>query len=127
MPIGGNLSGLLRDGVDVRGDAERHDISIEAVDDGARLGARAAIGGADRHRFAGLRLPVVGEGRVEILVEFAGRVIADIGDGDIGESQGRIAEAGERDDESGRADRRKRGQKSVSYQRFPVRKSDHNI
>ena len=38
----------------------------------------------DRHRFAGLRLPIVGEGLVEILVEFARRVVADIGDGDIG-------------------------------------------
>ena len=55
---------------------------------------------------AGLGLPI-GEGLVDVLVELARRVIADVGDGDIGESQGRVAETGERDDESGRPDGRK--------------------
>jgi hypothetical protein len=33
---------------------------------------------ADSHRLAGLSLPVLVEGRVEILVQLAGRVVGDV-------------------------------------------------
>ncbi len=64
--------------VHVASESERHDIGVETVDNGARLLARAAVRLLDGHVFVGGRLPVLGEGCVEFLIELAGRVIGDI-------------------------------------------------
>ena len=44
----------------------------------AGLLARAAVRLLDRDVLAGLRLPVLGEGGVEVLVELARRVVGDV-------------------------------------------------
>mmetsp|Transcript_38549 Transcript_38549/g.63491 ORF Transcript_38549/g.63491 Transcript_38549/m.63491 type:complete len:347 (-) Transcript_38549:206-1246(-) len=64
--------------VDVIGQGQGDDIGLQAVDDRARLLARAAVRGLDAQRLAGLGLPVLREGLVEILVELAGRVVGDV-------------------------------------------------
>ena len=64
--------------VDVRGQRERHHVGAQAVDDRARLLAGAAMRLLDRHVVAGFRLPVFGEGRVVVRVEFARRVVRDV-------------------------------------------------
>ena len=55
------------DRVDVVGERERDDVGFEAVDHRARLRARAAVRLLDRDGLSGLRLPVLGEGGVEVL------------------------------------------------------------
>ena len=42
--LAGIKLGLVRDGVDVVGQRQRHDVGLQPVDDGARLFARAAVG-----------------------------------------------------------------------------------
>ena len=54
LPIGGELAGLLRDGVDVVGQREGDDIRSEAVDHGARLLAGTAVRLLDNDIVAGL-------------------------------------------------------------------------
>ena len=73
LPVGGDLAGLLGDRVDVGGERQRDDVGREAVDDGAGLGAGAAVRLLDGDGLAGLVLPVGGEGGVVGLVELAGR------------------------------------------------------
>ena len=74
----GDQLAVLGDRVDVVGERQRHDVGLEAVDDRARLLARAAVRLVDGDVVAGLRLPVLGEGRVEVLVELARRVVGDV-------------------------------------------------
>jgi|GEM_PF-4554795 len=93
-PVGGDLLGQLGDGVDVRGDAERHHVGVHPVDDRARLGAGAAMGGAHRHGLPGLGLPVLGERGVDVAVELAGRVVGDVEERGLGRHRGRRREAG---------------------------------
>ena len=81
----GHLAGLLGDRVDVAGERQRHDIGVEAVDDRAGLLARAAMRLLDRDVFAGLGLPVGGEGLVEVLVELAGRIVGHVEQRLVGE------------------------------------------
>ena len=64
--------------VDVAGERQRHDVGLEAVDDRARLLAGAAVRLLDGDVLAGLRLPVLGEGRVEVLIELARRIVGDV-------------------------------------------------
>ena len=69
---------LLGDLVDVVGERERDDVGVEAVDDRARLLARAAVRLLDGDDVAGLRLPVRRERGVVLLVELARRVVRDV-------------------------------------------------
>lgn len=69
---------LFRDGVDVRGQCQRHHVRLQAIDDGPRLLARAAVRLPHRHHVAGFRQPGLGEAGVEVLVQLAGRVVADV-------------------------------------------------
>ena len=41
----------------------------------------------DGHRLAGLGLPLRGEGGVELLVEFARRIVGDVEEGRVGECE----------------------------------------
>ena len=71
--------------VDVALERQRHDVGLEAVDDGARLGAGAAVRLLDGDGLAGLLLPVGGEDLVVGFVELAGRIVGDVEDGGVGE------------------------------------------
>ena len=82
--------------------------ACEAVDDGARLGAGAAMRLLDGDGLAGLLLPVGGEGRVVGLVELAGRIVGDVEDGGVGRAPARQAEAR-------RARRRRRSVRSLVW------------
>ena len=83
-PVLGDQAGR-GDLVDVALKRQRHDVGLEAVDDGAGLGAGAAVGLLDGDRLAGLLLPVGGEGVVVGFVELAGRIVGDVEDGGVGE------------------------------------------
>ena len=80
----GRSFAVFGDRVDVVGERERHDVGVETVDHRARLLARAAVRLADRDLLAGLRLPMLGEGRVECLVELARRVVGNVEQRDVG-------------------------------------------
>ena len=71
--------------VDVALERQRHDVGLEAVDDGAGLGAGAAVRLLDGDGLAGLLLPVGGEDVVVVLVELAGGIVGDVEDGGVGE------------------------------------------
>jgi hypothetical protein len=58
---------------------------LQAVSDGASLLAGPAMGLLDNDRLPGLGLPILDEGRVEVLVELAGRIVGDVQQGRIGE------------------------------------------
>ena len=75
LPVRRQRLALGGDGVDVVGERQRDHIGGQAVDDRTGLLAGAAVGLADRHGVAGLRLPVRRECRVVILVELAGGVV----------------------------------------------------
>ena len=88
--------------VDVAGERQRHDVGVEPVDDGARLLAGAAVRLVDRDVLAGLLLPVLGEGRVVVLIELARRIVGDVEQRRLGG----VGELGASDD--GRLPRRAR-------------------
>jgi hypothetical protein len=75
---------VVVDRVDVVGERERHHIGVEPVDHRARLLARAAVRLADRDRLAGLGLPLLRERGVELLIQLAGRVVADVEERGVG-------------------------------------------
>ena len=64
--------------VDVARLVHRHDVGLEAVDHRARLLARAAVRLVDRDVLAGLLLPAALERRIDLLVELARDVVADV-------------------------------------------------
>jgi hypothetical protein len=66
---------LIRDHIDVVGEAERDHIGLEAIDDRTRLRARSTIALADGYGFAGGLLPMFCEDIVKLVVEFASRII----------------------------------------------------
>lgn len=68
LPVGRDLAGRLGDGVDIAFEGKRHDVGVEAVDDGAGLGAGTAMRSLDRHRFTAVLLPLGGKGGIEILI-----------------------------------------------------------
>jgi hypothetical protein len=82
------------DRIDISAEGESDNISLETVDDGASLFARSAVGGVDRDLFAGLLLPVLGKGGIELRVELTGGVVGDVeellpaGIGEWGEDKG---------------------------------------
>src|SRR5690606_17298075 len=78
LPVGGNLAGLLGDGVDVVGQGQGDDVGFEPVDHRPRLFPRAAVRLLDGDGLAGLRLPVAGELGVEVLVELACRIVRNV-------------------------------------------------
>ena len=78
LPVGGDLAGLLRDGVDVVGQGEGDDVSFQPVDHRPRLLARAAVRLLDGDGFTGLGPPVPGEFGIEFLVKLACRIVGDV-------------------------------------------------
>ena len=78
LPSRRDQPGLLGDGVDVGGDAERHHVGLQPVDHRQRLLARAAVALVDGHVLAGLALPIGGEDGVVGLVELTRRIVADV-------------------------------------------------
>src|SRR5690606_40435000 len=72
------------DGVYVGLEGKGDDIGVEPVNDGTGLRARAAVRHADRDILPGTLLPVAGEGRIHLAVEFARRIVGDIEQRDIG-------------------------------------------
>ena len=64
--------------IDVAGERERDDVGGQAVDDRARLLARAAVRLLDRDVVARLGFPVLGEGRVVLLVQLACRIVGHV-------------------------------------------------
>ena len=83
LPVGGDLAGLLRDGVDVVGQGEGDDVSFQPVDHRPCLLARAAVRLPYGHGLARLGLPVPGEFRVEILVKLAGGIVGHVEQGGL--------------------------------------------
>ena len=83
LPIGLDLAGL-GDLVDVALKRQRHHVGFQAVDDGAGLLARAAMGLLDGDVLAGLGLPILGEGLVDGFVELTRRVVGDVEQGGVG-------------------------------------------
>src|SRR6185312_15812326 len=83
LPVDGQQLAVVRDRVDVRGQRQRDHVGRQAVDHRARLAARAAVRLVDGDRVAGLLLPVLGEGFVEVDVQLAGRIIRDVEQRDV--------------------------------------------
>jgi hypothetical protein len=85
---------MVVDRIDVEGERERDGIGFEPVDHRARLLAGAAVRLADRHDLAGPGLPLLRERGVELLVELARRVIADVEQRGVGERRQRERRGG---------------------------------
>jgi hypothetical protein len=75
LALGGDL-------VDVIGQRQGDDVGLQAVDHRAGLLARAAVALVDGQGLADLVLPVLGVGGVDVLVELARRIIADVQQGE---------------------------------------------
>jgi len=78
LPVRRHLARELGNGVDVIGQAQCHDIRIQAIDDRTALRTGAAVGLIDGDGLAGLLLPETGEFRVELLIKLPCRIIGDI-------------------------------------------------
>jgi hypothetical protein len=78
LPVLGDLAAVLGDGVDVVGQGQRHHVGVEPIDDGTRLLPRSAVGLIDLHLVAGLAFPILGEGRIEVMVQLARRIVGDV-------------------------------------------------
>jgi hypothetical protein len=55
-------------------------VRLRAVQHRTRLGSRSAVGLADRDVIAGLRLPLFGEGGVDVLIQLARRIVRNKND-----------------------------------------------
>ena len=77
LPVLGE-DALVGDRIDVVGQRQGHDIGVDAVDDGARLLAGAAVRCADLDVVAGLGLVILGKSGIVFLVKLAGRVIGHV-------------------------------------------------
>ena len=75
--------------VDIALERQGHDVGLQPVDDGAGLLAGAAVRLLDGDRFAGLGLPVVGEGLIDGLVEFTGGIVGNVEQGRVGKHRAR--------------------------------------
>ena len=69
---------LIRDGVDVIGKRQRHDIGFEPIDDGPSLFAGAAMACLDCERLALFGFPFAGERFVDLGVELARGIVGHI-------------------------------------------------
>ncbi|MFT3784724.1 MAG: hypothetical protein QM770_00975 [Tepidisphaeraceae bacterium] len=78
LPVGVDELGLVGDGVDVVAKGERDDVGLQAVDDRPGLLAAAAVRDVHFDVLAGLGLPVLGELGVEVDIEFARGIVADV-------------------------------------------------
>lgn len=85
----GHQAPMLGEGVDVGGHVHGDDIGGQAVDDGARLLARSAVGHVDLQWLPAFGLPVLQEGSVVLLVKIAHHVIGGV------EQGGRLGQRGE--------------------------------
>ncbi|MOA28380.1 hypothetical protein D3C78_1493200 [compost metagenome] len=77
-PVLVDLAGVLDDGVDIALQRQRHHVGLKAVDNRARLLAGTAMRLLDGDVLTRIGLPLLGEGFVEILVEFTGRVVGHV-------------------------------------------------
>jgi hypothetical protein len=78
QPVGWNERRLFRDGINIVRQRQGHHVSFQAVDDGPCLFARPSMGLLDRHLLTRLGQPVLGKGRVKLLVQLPGWVIGHI-------------------------------------------------
>ncbi len=77
LPVPGDQA-ALGDLVDVVGQGQGDDVGLQAVDHRTGLLARSAVALVDGQVLADLVLPVLGVGGVDVLVELAGRIVADV-------------------------------------------------
>ena len=84
LPVRRQQLALCRERVDVARQRERDHVGLQAVDHGARLLARAAARLSHRDLLARLRFPVLGEGLVVLVVQFARRVVGHVEQRDVG-------------------------------------------
>jgi hypothetical protein len=82
------------DSIDVIGQGQRDDVGGQAVDDGTRLLAGAAMRLLDGDVVARLGFPLAREGLVEILVQLARRIVGHVQQGDVRGQGGRLAQGG---------------------------------
>ena len=78
LPILRQQVGPARDGVDIRGERQRHDIGLEPIDHGTRLGAGAAVRLIHTDRFAPLGMPARRERLVDGCIEAPGRIVRGV-------------------------------------------------
>ena len=78
LPVFGNPATVGVQGIGVARQGQRGHIGFQPVDDGAGLLARSAVALLDGHVLAGLGLPVLGKGLVELHVQLAGGVVRHI-------------------------------------------------
>jgi hypothetical protein len=71
-------------GVDIGGERQRHDIGLQSFQHGAGLRAGAAMRHVHRDGVARLAAPRGGEGRIDVAIELAGRVVGHVEQRDIG-------------------------------------------
>ena len=74
---------MLGDGIDIVGKAQGHDVSIQAVDHGAGLLARAAVGLLHHDVVARFGLPVLRKRRVKLLIKFACGIVGNVEERDF--------------------------------------------
>ncbi len=78
LPAGVDQLLVQVEGIDVTRQCQGDDIGLQAIDHRAGLLAGATMGILDAHVFAGLGLPVLGEGGVVLLVELTGRIVGHV-------------------------------------------------
>lgn len=82
--VSASLSGaayFFGDGVDVVGQRQGHDIGFQTVNDRPGLLAGTAMRLLDFHRFTTLAIPMLGESRIKLLIEFASGIVGNIEQG----------------------------------------------
>jgi len=78
LPVAREQAGLFRNRIDVIGDRQRHDVGFQSIDHGPGLLAAATVRLFHHDLLPLLLLPVRGEGPIEFLIEFTGRIVGDI-------------------------------------------------
>ena len=74
----GKQPGVLGNRVDVVSQGQGDNVGLQSIDHRAGLLAGAGMGLLNGDRLAGLRLPVFGEGLIEILIQLARGVVGNI-------------------------------------------------
>ena len=81
LPVGSQMSAMLHQGINVAGQGQGGHIGIDAVNDGARLLARATVRLLDRDHLPGFVFPVLGKYLVVVRIQLAGGVVGDVQQG----------------------------------------------
>ncbi|MGF6750391.1 hypothetical protein OKW36_006051 [Paraburkholderia sp. MM5482-R1] len=102
---------LVRERVDVIGERKRHDVGLQSVEHRASLRARAAVRLPEGDGFAGPGLPFLAECLIDVLIQFARRIVGHVQQRGVGVRYAACAQHAER---TGRADGERRDQFSGS-------------